>query len=69
MTVVLACESLTCRFGGLTAVHDVSLAFELGEACQFDWSDVAAAERYWAELLRYRLCMRRGASNCVKPAQ
>ena len=31
MTQILACESLTRRFGGLTAVNDVSLAFELGE--------------------------------------
>jgi len=42
----------------------------LFESSTYDaWSDVTAAEQYWAELLRYRLCMRRGASNCVKPAQ
>lgn len=42
----------------------------LFESSTYDaWSDVTAAERYWAELLRYRLCMRRAASNCVKPAQ
>jgi len=33
------------------------------------WSDVTEAERYWAELLRYRLCMRRGASDCVKASE
>ncbi len=31
MTILLSCESLTRRFGGLTAVNDVSLAFDLGE--------------------------------------
>ena len=42
----------------------------LFESSTYDaWSDVTAAEQYWAGLLRYRLCMRRGASNCVKPAQ
>lgn len=30
-----------------------------------NWSDVTEAERYWAEQLRYRMCMRRAASNCV----
>lgn len=29
------------------------------------WSDVKEAQRYWAERFRYRLCMRRAASNCV----
>ena len=33
------------------------------------WSDVTEAERYWAELLRYRLCERRQASNCVKASE
>ena len=31
MTTLLSCESLTRRFGGLTAVNDVTLSFELGE--------------------------------------
>lgn len=31
MTVLLACDMLTRRFGGLTAVHDLTLNFELGE--------------------------------------
>ncbi len=31
MTALLRCEGLTRRFGGLTAVNDVSLDFELGE--------------------------------------
>jgi branched-chain amino acid transport system ATP-binding protein len=31
MTAVLRCEGLTRRFGGLTAVNDVSLNFRLGE--------------------------------------
>jgi hypothetical protein len=33
------------------------------------WNDVNEAERYWAELLRYRLCMRRAAGNCVTPTE
>jgi ABC-type branched-subunit amino acid transport system ATPase component len=28
MTTLLSCESLTRRFGGLTAVNDVTLSFE-----------------------------------------
>jgi branched-chain amino acid transport system ATP-binding protein len=31
VTTLLSCESLTRRFGGLTAVNDVTLSFELGE--------------------------------------
>ena len=31
MTTLLACEGLTRRFGGLTAVNDVSLQFPVGE--------------------------------------
>ena len=31
------------------------------------WNDVEEAFRYWAEKGRYRLCQRRGASNCVEP--
>ncbi|MBC7942829.1 MAG: ATP-binding cassette domain-containing protein, partial [Chitinophagaceae bacterium] len=31
MTALLTCEGLTRRFGGLTAVNDVSLGFELGQ--------------------------------------
>ncbi len=31
MTALLSCEGLTRRFGGLTAVHDVTLGFEIGE--------------------------------------
>ena len=31
MTALLRCEGLTRRFGGLTAVNDVSLDFALGE--------------------------------------
>lgn len=29
----------------------------------------SGAKRYWAELLRYRLCMRRGVSDCVKASE
>ncbi|MGH2897537.1 MAG: hypothetical protein ACRDMZ_02605, partial [Solirubrobacteraceae bacterium] len=32
------------------------------------WSDVDEAMRYWAERLRYRLCMRRGGGGCVAPS-
>jgi hypothetical protein len=31
------------------------------------WNDVEEAFRYWAEKMRYRLCQRRGGSNCVEP--
>jgi hypothetical protein len=42
----------------------------LFESATYDsWSDVDEAERYWAELLRYRLCMRRAAGNCVTPSE
>lgn len=38
----------------------------LFESSTYDkWSDVIAAEKYWAEKMRYRLCMRRSATNCV----
>lgn len=38
----------------------------LFESSTYDeWSDVTAAGKYWAEKMRYRLCMRRGATNCV----
>lgn len=44
--------------------------YGLFESSTYDsWSDVAEADRYWAELLRYRLCMRRAASNCVKASE
>jgi hypothetical protein len=33
------------------------------------WSDVTAAEKYWAEKVRYRLCMRREAPNCVEAVE
>jgi len=32
-----------------------------------EWNDVEEAYTYWAGLVRYRLCMNRGESNCVKP--
>lgn len=42
----------------------------LFESSTYDsWSDVTAAEQYWAEKLRYRLCMRRAASNCVEASE
>ncbi|MCW2271499.1 hypothetical protein D3C77_63300 [compost metagenome] len=42
----------------------------LFESSTYDsWSDVTEAERYWAELLRYRLCMRRGATDCQKASE
>jgi uncharacterized protein DUF3313 len=31
------------------------------------WNDAEEAYRYWAEKLRYRLCQRRGGTNCVEP--
>src|SRR5574341_725239 len=31
------------------------------------WNDVEEAYRFWAEKTRYRLCQRRGGSNCVEP--
>lgn len=31
------------------------------------WNDVEEAYRFWAEKLRYRLCQRRGGTNCVEP--
>jgi hypothetical protein len=33
------------------------------------WSDVDEAGRYWAERLRYRLCQRKGGSQCVEPIE
>lgn len=42
----------------------------LFESATYDsWSDVAEADRYWAEQVRYRLCMRRAASSCVKASE
>ena len=32
------------------------------------WDDVQESFQYWAQQLRYRLCIDRGASNCVRPA-
>jgi hypothetical protein len=32
-----------------------------------EWNDVEEAYTYWAGLVRYRLCINRGESNCVKP--
>jgi hypothetical protein len=31
------------------------------------WEDVDAAFAYWADLIGYRLCVDRGATDCVKP--
>ena len=31
------------------------------------WNDVEEAFRYWAEKTRYRLCQKRGGTNCVEP--
>jgi len=31
------------------------------------WHDVEEAFRFWAEKLRWRLCMERGGANCVEP--
>ncbi len=33
------------------------------------WSDVSEAGRYWSERVRYRLCERRAASDCVKATE
>ncbi|MNR46593.1 hypothetical protein D3C85_1655870 [compost metagenome] len=42
----------------------------LFESSTYDsWSDVNAAGLYWAERLRYRLCERRGASDCVQASE
>jgi hypothetical protein len=44
--------------------------YGLFESNTYDsWSDVSEANRYWAEQLRYRLCMRRAASNCVEASE
>jgi len=38
------------------------------DADSFDsWDDVYKAMEYWAELIRFRLCEKRGDDNCVKP--
>jgi hypothetical protein len=31
------------------------------------WADVNSALEYWAKVLRYRLCVERGRSNCSRP--
>ena len=31
------------------------------------WNDVEEAYRFWAEKMRYRLCVWRGGSNCIEP--
>ena len=42
----------------------------LFESATYDsWNDVDEAMRYWAERLRYRLCQRRGGSDCVAPKE
>ena len=42
----------------------------LFESSTYDsWSDVTEAERYWAEQVRYRFCVRRGASDCTKASE
>jgi len=42
----------------------------LFESSTYDsWSDVSEAERYWAEQVRYRFCMRRGASDCTHASE
>lgn len=33
------------------------------------WGDVLAAYQYWAEKLRWRLCMSRGETNCPEPKE
>ena len=33
------------------------------------WHDVDEAFRYWAEKLRFRLCQRRGGTNCIAPKE
>ncbi|HBT4722681.1 TPA: DUF3313 domain-containing protein [Klebsiella quasipneumoniae subsp. similipneumoniae] len=33
-----------------------------------EWSDVTAAGKFWAEKMRYRLCIRRSATNCINAA-
>ena len=39
----------------------------LFESSTYDeWSDVTAAGKFWAETMRYRLCMRRAANHCVE---
>ncbi len=34
-----------------------------------DWNDVEKAYIYWASAIRYRLCILRGASNCIEPEE
>lgn len=42
----------------------------LFESSTYDaWSDVTEAERYWAEQVRYRFCLRRGDSNCTQASE
>jgi len=42
----------------------------LFESSTYDsWSDVSEAERYWAEQVRYRFCVRRGAGNCTQASE
>jgi hypothetical protein len=42
----------------------------LFESSTYDsWSDVNEAGRYWSERVRYRLCERRGATDCVQATE
>ena len=34
-----------------------------------EWNDVEQAYIYWAQTLRYRLCLLRGENNCVEPEE
>ncbi len=33
------------------------------------WNDVEEANQFWANQLRYRLCIQRGGADCVKPEE
>lgn len=33
------------------------------------WTDAETAFKYWAQRLRYRLCIERGAADCIAPGQ
>lgn len=33
------------------------------------WNDVEEANQFWANQLRYRLCIQRGGADCVEPEE
>ena len=34
-----------------------------------EWNDVEKAYDYWADALRFRLCLLRGGTDCVEPSE